>query len=87
MSAPISWAGVPHRGMRYFNPRIAFPSGGNTYDGTGFVNSGILLFTVKPGSTAAPMFHLTFTKAGTYEYDCLLHPHMEGSITVLPAAQ
>ena len=70
-----------------FNPRIAFPSGGNTYDGAGFVNSGILLFTVKPGSTAPPMFHLTFTKAGAYEYDCLLHPHMEGSITVLPAAQ
>jgi plastocyanin len=29
-------------------------------------------------------YTLTFTKPGTYEYGCLLHPHMDGTITVLP---
>lgn len=66
------------------NPKAAFPSGGATYDGTGFVNSGILPFTVPKGSTAPPSFKLTFTKAGTYRYVCLVHPGMDGSITVIP---
>lgn len=65
-----------------FNPKIAFPSGGSTYNGNGFVNSGILVFTVPRGSKAPPMFKLTFTAAGTYEYDCLIHPGMDGTITV-----
>lgn len=67
------------------NPKVAFPSGGATYDGTGFVNSGILFLRVPHGSHKPPMYSLTFTKPGTYEYDCLIHPHMEGTITVLPA--
>ena len=65
-----------------FNPKIAFPSGGNTYDGTGFVNSGILALLASPTSKAPPSFKLTFTKAGTFEYDCLIHPGMDGTITV-----
>ncbi len=40
-------------------------AGGNTYDGTTFVNSGFLA----PGTN----FSLTFTKAGTYSYFCLFH--------------
>jgi plastocyanin len=66
------------------NPKIAFPSGGHTYDGTGFVNSGILALQAPPGSTAPPSFKLTFTKAGTYTYYCLVHPGMDGTITVMP---
>jgi plastocyanin len=65
-----------------FNPRVAFASGGATYDGSGFVNSGILAFAVAPGSKAPPSFKLKFTKAGTYTYDCLIHPGMDGTITV-----
>lgn len=66
------------------NPRVAFASGGTTYDGTGFVNSGILPLNMPQGSTAPPSFSLTFTKVGTYPYVCLLHPGMDASIIVLP---
>jgi plastocyanin len=59
-----------------FNPAIAFPSGGPTYDGTGYVNSGTL-----PGE-GGNSFALTFTKAGTYGYVCLLHPGMAGQVVV-----
>ena len=27
-------------------------------------------------------YKLTFTKAGTYNYACLIHPAMEGTVTV-----
>jgi plastocyanin len=58
---------------------VAQPSGGNVYDGTGYLNSGILF----PGST----FTLTVNAPpGTYEYICLLHggapQNMKGTITV-----
>jgi plastocyanin len=64
-----------------YNPRIIFPSGGSTYDGMGFVNSGLLI-APKPHT-----FSLTFTKPGVYKYGCLIHPGMDGVITVLPAGQ
>jgi plastocyanin len=56
----------------------AFPSGGPNYDGTGFVNSGLL---EGKGKT----YSLTFTKAGTYGYLCLLHPGMAGQVVVQAA--
>src|SRR5437870_9362752 len=56
------------------------PSGGNTYDGTGTVNSGFLstkkqyayyqLAGVFPPPTTR--FRVTFTRAGTYGYICAL---------------
>ena len=66
------------------NPKVAFPSGSHTYNGTGFVSSGILALNAPQNSKAPPTYRLTFTRPGTYEYDCLVHPNMEGSITVLP---
>jgi plastocyanin len=65
------------------NPKVAFPSGGSTYNGTGFVSSGILFLRAPQNSMAPPTYRLTFTRPGTYTYDCLVHPNMEGSITVL----
>ncbi len=65
-----------------FNPKVVFPSGGNVYNGSGFLNSGVMLPTdpnAKPSN-----FKVTFTKPGTYEFDCLLHPGMDGTVTVLP---
>lgn len=59
------------------SPQTGTPAGGPNYDGTGFVNSGI----VEPGGT----FKLTFTKAGTFPYLCLLHPGMTGNVIVQPA--
>lgn len=53
------------------------PQGGNTFDGSNFVSSGFLL----PGQK----FTLTFTKAGTYPYFCVLHaPEMNGVVVVQP---
>jgi plastocyanin len=56
----------------------AFPAGGPTYDGTKFVNSGLLEGKDKT-------FSLTFTKAGAYDYLCLLHRGMGGQVTVQAA--
>lgn len=57
--------------------RGAFPTGppGAAYTG-GFVNSGIL---VVPNPHA---WTLTFPKAGSYRYQCLIHYGMYGTITV-----
>jgi plastocyanin len=66
-----------------FNPKVAFPSGGATYNGTGYVSSGILFLRAPQNSNAPPTYRLTFTRPGTYTYECLVHPNMDGSITVL----
>src|SRR5207244_12345077 len=59
------------RTMLVLNPKVAFPSGGRTYNGMGFVNSGLLFLRVPQNSKAPPTYRLTFTKPGAYEYDCL----------------
>jgi plastocyanin len=60
------------------DPAAGVPAGGSTYDGTGFVNSGIL----PPGQS----YTLTFSKAGTFPYVCLFHPPgMIGTVVVQPA--
>ena len=51
------------------NPAAAFPSGAESYDGTGFLNSGLDALRAPD----APPFVLTFTTAGTYEYQCIPH--------------
>jgi plastocyanin len=70
-----------------YNPQIAFPSDVPTlpaYDGTshgnGFLSTGIIdrdAATPSPGSAT-----VTFNKAGTYSYICLIHPFMKGQIVV-----
>jgi plastocyanin len=58
-----------------------------TYDGTGFWNSGIM--GVNPDDpTAASTFQMTFSKAGTYQYFCILHEPlgMVGTVKVEAAA-
>lgn len=62
------------------NPKAALPFGGHSYDGTGYVSSGFLT----PQGNGPARYTLTFTKPGTYGYDCLVHPGMDGTITVLP---
>ena len=51
---------------------------GSGYDG-GYANSGIF---GPEGSPFEGEFSLVFTKAGTYEYICLLHPGQTGTVTV-----
>ena len=55
------------------------PSGGNVYDGTTLVNSGVL------GPTQS--FSLKFTTVGTYTYHCIFHDDTEnmiGTVIVTP---
>lgn len=65
-------------GLLMLNPQNAFPVAGPNYDGTGFVNSGII-------DTKGNNWSLTFTKAGTYSYVCVLHPGMAGQVVVQAA--
>jgi plastocyanin len=61
-----------------FNPIFMAPAGGPKFDGSGFVNSGMVM--------AHKSFLLTFTKAGTYPYECYLHSgsKMSGTVVVAP---
>jgi len=52
---------------------------GGSWNGTGFHNSGISLDTPE---NAAAAYSLTFTKVGTYQYACLIHPKMVGTVVV-----
>ncbi|GLG02293.1 hypothetical protein Alches_23340 [Alicyclobacillus hesperidum subsp. aegles] len=58
------------------SPLMFKPTTDQTYDGTKFVSSGLLMG--KPWS-------LTFTKPGVYPYYCGLHPGMAGVVIVQPA--
>jgi plastocyanin len=75
-AAPFWFNGQPKQAL---NPEVALPSGGKTYSGSGFLNSG----TPTPGAPPAP-FVVQFTKAGTYSFYCLIHPGMKGVVKVLP---
>ncbi len=61
------------------SPASLSPAGGSTYNGTGFVSSGLIL----PGMS----YSLTFIKAGIYRYDCLVHPGMTGNVIVQPVGR
>lgn len=54
------------------------------YDGTnhgnGYINSGILFPQQAP--TSPHQYLVKFTKPGTYRYECVIHPNMDGTITV-----
>jgi plastocyanin len=61
------------------NPLAIAPTKAKTYGGTGYRNSGLPLGPSKP-------YLLKFTKAGTYELHCLVHPHMHGKVRVVSKA-
>lgn len=74
------------------NPLVAFPQGGQAYDGTALTGSGLL--GAPPANTKE--YRLTFTKAGTFNYLCPMHSAqlpggqvvgMTGSVTVVAADQ
>lgn len=85
----VTWSfpsGEPHT-VSLLGPNAAFPppndptapapAGTTTYDGTAYTSSGFKLLGAS--------YSLTFTKAGTYMFQCLLHGGMSGTITVQPA--
>lgn len=49
-----------------------------TFDGTGFKNSGIV-GSIPP---ALISYKVEFTKAGSFEFRCLVHPDMKGKVNV-----
>lgn len=53
------------------------PAGGTTFDGSTFTNSGVVV--PAPG---ADTYGLTFPTAGTFPFHCLIHPGMDGTVTV-----
>ena len=52
---------------------------GGPWDGKSFRNSGLLGSIVPEIIT----YKTTFTTAGTYRLQCLLHPDMKGTVTVI----
>jgi plastocyanin len=81
--------GEPHSvsfGTEPIGPTVNAPSGGSTYNGgTGWVSSGLFL---GPPIPAPHSYSLTFTKAGSFKYICVLHDivGMTGTVNVAAAA-
>ena len=59
------------------DPLQAEPQGSGAVDGAGYLNSGLL----QDGKS----FTAAAAEVGTFTYICLLHPHQESTIVVLPA--
>ncbi len=78
-------ANTPPPGLM-MNPVVAFRAvpANNEYDGSGYVNSGIM----GKESGQVTDFSLTFTKPGIYPYLCVIHgKSMSGTITVTDPSQ
>lgn len=62
------------------------PGGPVAYDGqnhgNGYLNAGILQPLDAPAQAGPNTFRVTFTKPGTYHYECVIHEHMDGTIVV-----
>jgi len=69
---------APPNGPPPSQPTLLPPIDGGKYDGTGFRSTGVLA-SFPPVLNQAS---LTFTKAGTYAYVCLIHPKMGGVVKV-----
>lgn len=59
-------------------PGIGEVISGGSFDGTTFHSSGVVI-SFPPKLTA---YTLKFAKAGTYQYACLIHPGMSGTVVV-----
>jgi plastocyanin len=74
------------QGAVMINPQAGFPAmeKDGTYDGTTYANSGIM----GPDQGQASQFSLTFTKAGSYQYVCVVHgvEDMIGTVVVEDAS-
>jgi plastocyanin len=55
---------------------------GGTWNGKGFRSSGLPPGDLVQSDNAIVGFSLSFGKAGTYQYACLIHPRMVGTVTV-----
>jgi plastocyanin len=64
-----------------FNPALATPSAGGTYNGSTRIDSGL------PAGSTPLDFKLKFTKPGVYKYFCDVHPGMVGYVVVKKAGK
>ncbi|MGZ8437281.1 MAG: cupredoxin domain-containing protein [Candidatus Limnocylindrales bacterium] len=62
------------------DPAAQAPAGGSSFDGSAYTSSGIKF--PAPGQDT---YALTFPTAGTYAFHCLIHPGMDGTVTVAAA--
>lgn len=65
------------------NPKALTPTATSRYDGSGYVNSGLLFPPGNPGHQPS-LFSLTFATPGRFEYWCLVHAEtgQRGTIVV-----
>jgi plastocyanin len=75
--APTGGAGQP-QGPPPESPGPPIAIDGGSYDGSGTHSSGLVLSFPPQLYT----YSLTFTKAGTYDYFCSIHPDMKGVVNV-----
>lgn len=91
---PGPFAPIPGGGPTdiQLTPLTNFPTRGpgapvETWDGTGFVSSGVLsdVAAGPPGTPPNDTFQVQFTKPGMYTYICLIHyGSMQGIVQVVP---
>jgi plastocyanin len=86
ISGKLDAAGAPFwlngQPTQVINPIVAAPSGGKKYAGKGFLSSGL------PAPSGPPKpFVVKFTKAGTFTFNCLVHPGMKGVVKVVPKSR
>jgi plastocyanin len=76
--APANGPGQPAEGEGGGEPGPPILIDAGEWDGDGFLSSGLIV------SFPPQLFQyqVTFTQAGTYTFQCLIHPDMEGTVTV-----
>jgi plastocyanin len=80
-------------GVNMMNPLLVYPTRKadqpvEQYDGTGYINSGMMSkTTLFPGTPPIQTFSVIFDTPGTFQYLCLLHQEfgMRGTVEVVPA--
>jgi plastocyanin len=66
------------------NPVVVKPAGDPTSFAGGALHSGFLDAAQLPPGSPAPTFTVRFDQPGRYEYVCMLHEGMTGTIVVEP---
>jgi plastocyanin len=77
--APKGTLALSARGL-YPSDQPPLPAYDGTNHGDGFFNTGVL--DNDPASPFPVSAQITFTKPGTYHYECVIHEHMDGTIVV-----
>ncbi len=81
---PLWWAGMAP--LLSINPRAVPEIGGGTVTSPSQVHSSGLLRLLTASQKNPPKpYTLTFSKAGTYRFFCIIHPGMHGAVRVLPS--